>query len=180
MAGSRASAFGLLAVVVCGCTGATEHWIERRRIGDVRVQLRNSEGAVVGSALLTQVRNGVIIRGRVNGLPAGEHGMHIHQTASCTGSDFRSAGPHFNPTRTEHGVENPAGPHLGDLGNLVVNADGTGEFIEFAQGVTIAAGPASLLNAGGTSLVIHAAADDRHSNPAGKAGDGIACGQIRR
>jgi superoxide dismutase, Cu-Zn family len=180
MSGPRASAFGLLAVILCGCTGTSEHFTERRRIGDVRVQLRNADGAVVGSALLTQVRNGVIIRGRVDGLPPGEHGMHVHQTASCTGFDFQSTGPHFNPTHSKHGVENPSGPHLGDLGNLVVDSDGTGKFVEFAQGVTIGAGPNSLLNEGGTSLVIHAGPDDRHTDPAGKAGEGIACGEIHR
>jgi Cu-Zn family superoxide dismutase len=159
--------------------GSGEHMTERRRTADLRVQLRDREGTVVGSAVLRQVPDGVIIRGRVAQLAAGEHGMHIHQTAACAPPDFQSAGPHFNPTGAAHGVESPGGPHLGDLGNLVVDSDGEGKFTELAQGVTITPGPRSLLSAGGTSLVIHAGPDDRHSDPSGRAGAAIACGEIR-
>jgi hypothetical protein len=28
--------------------------------------------------------------------------LHIHQFAKCEAPDFKSAGPHFNPVRTEH------------------------------------------------------------------------------
>jgi Cu-Zn family superoxide dismutase len=106
--------------------------------------------------------------------------MHIHQTAACTPPDFLSAGAHFNPTQAKHGVENPDGPHLGDLANLVVDSDGTGKFVEFAQGVTLRAGPHSLLAGTGTSLVIHAAPDNRRTDPNGRSGARIACGEIRR
>lgn len=181
MTAPRTGAIGLLALTLYGCAGASsDHTTERRRIADVRVRLRNGEGKVVGSATLTQVPHGVTIRGRVRDLPPGEHGMHIHEAAACSGPGFESAGSHFNPTRAEHGVENPAGPHLGDLGNLVVDAEGAGEFVEFAQGVTIGPGPDSLLTERGTSLVIHARPDDRRSDPGGKSGRAIACGEIRR
>jgi Cu-Zn family superoxide dismutase len=178
MTGARARALGLFCICVFGC--ATDGWTERRRARDVRLTLRNADGATVGDAVVTQVPNGVVLRGRVSDLPPGEHGMHIHETAACTPPDFGSAGGHFNPTQAQHGVENPSGPHLGDLANLVVNSDGTGKFVEFAAGVTLGSGARSLLNDDGSSLVIHAAADDRRTPPSGGSGAAIACGEIRR
>lgn len=181
MTGLRASALGLTAVVLAGCSGGIgEKFTERRRTADVRVTLLNQAGDTVGSAMVTQVPDGVVIRGRVSNLPPGEHGMHIHETGACTPPAFASAGGHFNPTYGEHGIENPDGPHLGDLANLVVDSDGTGEFTEFAQGVTLRPGSRSLLDADGASLVIHASPDDRRSQPAGRSGRAIACGEIRR
>jgi Cu-Zn family superoxide dismutase len=53
---------------------------------------------------------------------------------------FRTAGGHFNPTTRQHGFDNPAGHHAGDLHNLNVGADGRGTLADVAQGVTLAAG----------------------------------------
>jgi Cu-Zn family superoxide dismutase len=36
-----------------------------------------------------------------------------------------SAGPHFNPEKKHHGLQNAAGPHAGELENIVVGPDGT-------------------------------------------------------
>jgi Cu-Zn family superoxide dismutase len=179
MTGLRAGAIGLLVLAWSGCETA-ERFTERRRAADVRLRLHDSQGTEVGYAIITQVPDGVVIRGRVSGLAPGEHGMHIHDVAACTPPDFRSAGGHFNPTQKEHGVENTDGPHLGDLANLVVDSDGIGEFVEFAQGVTLRSNPHSLLDADGSSLVIHAAPDDRRSDPSGRSGAAVACGEIRR
>lgn len=169
----------LLLLVALGCSRAPETG-GRTRVGDIRVTLRDKDGARAGAAVITQVPDGVVIRGRVEGLPRGEHGMHFHASGDCTAPGFQSAGPHFNPTNAQHGIENPRGPHLGDLANLVIDADGTGEFIEFARSVTLTPGPNSLLRVGGTSLVIHAKPDDRQTEPAGNSGARIACGEIRR
>ena len=46
--------------------------------------------------------------------------------------------------------------------------------------VTLGDGPLSLLPPGGTALVIHAGPDDEVTDPAGNAGDRIACGVIHK
>ena len=46
--------------------------------------------------------------------------------------------------------------------------------------VTLGNDSHSLFSNGGTSLVIHAKADDQKTDPAGNAGDRIACGEITK
>jgi Cu-Zn family superoxide dismutase len=141
--------------------------------------LVDGTGKKVGSAELLQTTKGVKLTVQVQGLTAGNHGIHIHETGKCDGPAFKSAGGHLNPEHKEHGLANPKGQHAGDMPNLEVAADGTGKFQFIDEHVTLKTGaPNSLFKDGGTSLVIHAKADDEKSNPAGNAGDRIACGVI--
>jgi Cu-Zn family superoxide dismutase len=144
------------------------------------VDIKDKNGATIGTATLTPVDGGVRVVGQVSGLSKGKHGIHIHDVGSCTPPDFKSAGDHFNPTHKHHGMKNPQGPHAGDLGNLVVGDDGKGEFDVVAANATLGDGPNSLFHKGGTSLVIHAKEDDEMSDPSGNSGDRIACGVIAR
>ncbi|HEX5868952.1 MAG TPA: superoxide dismutase family protein, partial [Longimicrobium sp.] len=113
------------------------------------------------------------------GLPAGVHGVHIHQTGLCDAPDFTTAGGHFNPTSRQHGTQNPNGPHAGDLPNLTVDANGQGMMNGTAMGVTMVGGGAnSVRKPGGTALVVHATADDYRTDPSGNSGARIACGVI--
>ena len=110
-------------------------------------------------------------------LPEGPHGTHIHAVGKCTAPDFASAGPHWNPAGRQHGRLNPPGPHLGDLPNLEVRENGTGRVdfdLPVPTGTPADANP--LLDADGTAIVIHAAADDERTDPAGNSGARIACG----
>jgi Cu-Zn family superoxide dismutase len=76
--------------------------------------------------------------------------------------------------------DNPEGPHAGDLPNLEVKADGLGKASLLDQNVTLGQGQNSLFHEGGTSLVIHANADDYKTDPAGNSGARIACGVIEK
>jgi Cu-Zn family superoxide dismutase len=98
----------------------------------------------------------------------------------CDPPDFKTAGPHFNPDNKKHGVKNPDGPHAGDLSNIEVAADGTVRVTSLAPNVTLGEGPNSLFHDGGTSLVIHAQADDLMTDPSGNSGARIACGVIQK
>lgn len=146
------------------------------------VNIVNAQGATIGSAKIAATASGVKIAVTVSELTPGEHGIHIHTVGKCEGPAFTSAGGHFNPTGAHHGIHNTQDPHphLGDLGNLNVDPDGKAKATFSIEGATLDDGANSLFHEGGTSLVIHAKADDLMSDPSGNSGDRIACGVIEK
>jgi Cu-Zn family superoxide dismutase len=144
--------------------------------------IMNAQGEKIGTAMITAATEGVKITVKVSGLPAGDHGIHIHTVGQCDGPAFTTAGGHFNPTNAHHGMNNPQTPHphAGDLPNLTVGADGKATATMVDKNVTLGDGPRSLFHDGGTSIVIHAKADDMMSDPSGNSGDRIACGVITK
>jgi len=140
--------------------------------------LRNAGAQSVGVATLTEVPGGVRIVLEVKGLPPGAKGVHIHEVGKCDGPQFTSAGGHFNPEKKQHGTLNPQGPHAGDLPNITIDGSGNGRLETTSQRVTLAAGPASLFDADGSAVVVHAAPDDFRTDPTGNSGGRIVCGVI--
>jgi Cu-Zn family superoxide dismutase len=133
----------------------------------------------VGTATLRETPNGVLIHLDLTAVPAGPHAFHIHTTGACE-PPFTSAGGHFAPGGTHHGLLSVMGPHAGDLPNVFVPADGKLDVDVLARGVTLAAGPTSLFDGDGSALMLHATADDYMSDPAGNAGGRIACGVVTK
>jgi Cu-Zn family superoxide dismutase len=133
--------------------------------------LINALGAPIGSIRAWQTAGGVTLRIDAARLPHGIHGIHVHSVGRCDPPDFASAGPHWNPLGKKHGMDNPAGPHGGDLRNVEVAANG----VLGATLVVPGASMASLIDADGASIVIHAAADDYRTDPSGNSGARIAC-----
>ncbi|MGH9714218.1 MAG: superoxide dismutase family protein [Candidatus Acidiferrales bacterium] len=140
----------------------------------------NGQGEKIGTAILTQSAGGVHIDLNVSELPPGVHGIHIHAVGKCEGPDFKTAGGHFNPTMKMHGKDNPAGPHAGDLLNIVVGEKGKSKASLADASVTLGDGPNSLFHEGGTALVIHEKEDDYKTDPSGNSGARIACGVIEK
>src|SRR5580692_4372745 len=138
----------------------------------------NAAGQKIGTATFAAAAGAVRIDVDVTQLPPGTHGIHIHAVGKCEGPDFKTAGGHFNPAGKKHGKDNPEGAHNGDLLNLEVAADGHGSASLLDAAVTLGDGPTSLFQPGGTAIVIHAAADDYKTDPAGNSGARIACGVI--
>jgi Cu-Zn family superoxide dismutase len=147
------------------------------------VQLVGSNGQPAGTATLTEAPTGVLIHVEAMGLKPGWHGMHLHEKADCMGPAFTSAGGHMNHAdpKAPHGLLNPGGPDFGDLPNIFAGADGKVMADAFTTQVSLSgkAGKANLMDADGSSLMIHENADDYTTQPIGGAGARVACGAIK-
>jgi Cu-Zn family superoxide dismutase len=142
--------------------------------------MTNQDSVRVGIVTFTSSDSGAWMGISVSGLSPGKHGLHIHETGSCQVPDFQSAGGHLNPSSKQHGLENPEGPHAGDLPNLVIEPDGSADTSFAIDPALLREGAGSVFRAQGAALVIHADSDDQKTDPSGGSGDRVACGEIER
>ncbi len=140
-----------------------------------KADIKNAQGQSIGSATLTETPHGVLLSVNLTSAPAGPHAFHIHGVGKCE-APFASAGPHLNPAGKKHGLKSAEGAHAGDLPNITVPAGGALAFDVLAPGVTMA----SVLDADGAAVVLHAGVDDYATDPAGAAGDRVACGVVAK
>lgn len=135
-----------------------------------------SGSSVAGTLQLHEMPGkGVHIEGRVTGLAPGKHGFHIHVNGNCDSPDGSSAGGHYAPFGGRHGAPTDQVHHMGDLGNIVANAEGVAELDVMVHGLTL--NLMGLNSIAERSLIIHAKEDD-YSDPAGNSGARVACGYI--
>jgi Cu-Zn family superoxide dismutase len=145
--------------------------------GTAQATIRDQSGRVLGILSVNETGQGFVTTGTLQHLAPGIHGIHIHTTGSCTGT-FTSAGGHWNPTSRQHGFENPLGPHLGDLQNIVADADSSAAVAVSNRGGGYLRGVSGLLDGDGASVVVHSGPDDYRTDPAGNSGARIACGVL--
>ncbi|MGC0365601.1 Cu-Zn family superoxide dismutase [Rhodococcus sp. 27YEA15] len=153
--------------------------------------LNGADGAKVGTVTFTQENGDVKIAVDAKGLTPGFHGFHVHQIAKCEANsvapsggepgNFLSAGGHFQADgHTGH-------PASGDLTSLQVLENGTATLVTTTDAFTVA----DLLADGGTSIMVHAGADnfgniptryapapDQQTLDTGDAGARVACGVV--
>ncbi|HEY8616886.1 superoxide dismutase family protein [Phenylobacterium sp.] len=139
-------------------------------------ELKNAAGETIGKVTLTAAPKGVLMRVEAKGLTPGWHGLHFHEKADCSKSDFTSAGGHTHPGGERvHGLLNPKANETGDLPNLYVDSHGTGMAEVFSSLITLP----QLKDKDGSAVLIHANADDQLSQPIGGAGARVACAAVR-
>ena len=173
----------LTAAALAGCThgSAAKH---PERVTAVppafstTTQLLGPSGELRGTVALSSAGAGTHVIAHVEGLPPGTYAIHLHAVGKCDAPGFTTAGPHFNPDGHQHGALNPAGPHLGDLPNVIVDRSGTGSIDATIAGLQLTGGATPLLGASGAAVVLHAGADDYRTDPSGNSGARIACGAL--
>lgn len=176
-AASLVTVLGIPLAAFCGIEDADGQDVAR-----ATASIRNLDGDEIGRATLTEGAVGVVVAAELDDLPPGTHAFHVHETGACA-PPFESAGGHAHESDTKHGILSPGGMHVGDMPNLHVPDSGEISVDAFVEGATLGSGEDGrlpLLTGDGSALVLHAGADDYATDPAGNAGDRIACGVITR
>ena len=169
-----------LAVSACCLVGAVNAPSAFAEPKSMEAKILDNNGKDVGKVKLTQGTTGVLIDISVSGLTPGYHGMHFHAVGDCSDhAAFKTAGGHVDPHKKPHGFLNPQGPHEGNLPNLIVGKDGTAEVELYSQMVSLTDGASNLLDADGSSLIIHKNQDDHMTQPIGGSGDRVACAVVK-
>ena len=163
-----------LSLAVAGCQ--TVQQLPNARIGSATLHFAN--GLPAGTAQLFGNGSEVTISIALAGFTPGVHAVHLHTTGKCDAPDFTSAGGHLNPGGKQHGRDNPAGAHLGDLPNITIGQNGTGTVSASLAGPQ-AEVLGDIFDKDGTAVIVHAGPDDYKTDPSGAAGGRIACGVVK-
>ncbi len=134
------------------------------------------DSPIIGRVDLTQKSDGVKVIAHLLNAPAGQHGFHVHENGSCAEAGT-AAGGHFNPDQVQHGLlskDSFKAAHAGDLGNVTIDADGSGYYSEMLKGLNLSEGK---YNIAGKAVILHEKVDD-FGQPTGNAGGRIGCGII--
>lgn len=146
--------------------------------GTAQADFVDRSGTETGRAHLTAGNDGVLFEIEVSGLtPRKWVALHIHETGTCDhAGGHETAGGHFNPDGKEHGFAAANGPHAGDLPNQYVAEDGVLRAQIYSTTVRLDDAERGIR---GRALIVHTGSDDYRSDPAGGAGDRLACAVIR-
>lgn len=140
--------------------------------------MKDKDGKDAGTVELMETPHGVLLTAKLKGLPAGTHAFHVHETGKCE-PPFKSAGGHFNPEETKHGLLAEEGYHAGDMPNIHVPDSGELTIEVMNTEITLdKEEDYSVFDDDGSAIVIHEGGDDYKTDPAGDAGPRIACGVI--
>lgn len=133
--------------------------------------LTDDNNKKIGTITAEDTQFGLLLTPHLSGLPAGTHGFHVHEIASCANKGM-AAGGHLDPGKTgKHLGPYSTQGHLGDLPVLFVDAQGKASLPVLAPRL-------KLNDIKGHSLMIHAGGDNYSDTPEKLGGGGlrIACG----
>lgn len=138
-------------------------------------------GADVGRIVVTETPHGLVFTPKLERLPPGMHGFHVHEKPDCGAKEIDgkptaagAAGGHLDPEGAgRHGTPWGDG-HLGDLPPLYVDEEGSASQPVLAPRLELA-------DLQGRSVMIHAGGDNFSDEPSklGGGGSRIACGVVK-
>lgn len=168
------------AVAMTGCQTVQEQLRTGNPLAQpaLKSQIKTVDGSnkEVGQMYLRSVDGGVQVYGKLMNMTPGKTvAIHIHETGSCADMG-KAAGGHFNPDNHPHSNPDDMNGHAGDLPNITANADGVATLNYLNKQIT--ADKAGKYSVNRRAFIVHANADDYTTQPAGGAGDRIACGII--
>lgn len=159
---------GIAGLTLASCKTVSKQYIVRPKSGT----------ETQGTASFTQKKGIVEMDLSIFKLKPGLHAVHIHEFGNCSASDASSAGGHWNPEKDMHGKWESEHFHMGDIGNLDANKDGSARLV-FTTDKWCLGCDDPMKNIIGKSIVIHATADDFHTQPTGNAGGRVGCVEIK-
>lgn len=164
-----------IAIGLAACATPESQQSSESAITKAVAVLHPTEGNMVhGTVTFTKEAEGIHVVADLEGLQAGSHGFHIHEYGDCSAPDGTSAGGHFNPMAKPHAGPMEAMRHVGDLGNIVADADGKAH-LDWLDTQLSFSGPSSII---GRGVIVHIQEDDLKTQPTGGAGARVACGVI--
>jgi Cu-Zn family superoxide dismutase len=169
----------ILALLMLTVTGA---WATTVAAKDVTVDMHSVTdsgiGDKIGTIVITPKQKGLSFKVDLTGIPAGEHGFHLHAKGDCSPGTkdgkptaALAAGGHYDPAQTKTHAGPMRAGHKGDLPFLTATDKGVN--------VVVAAPRLTLSDVSGRALVIHAGGDNYTDQPENGGGMGrIACGVV--
>lgn len=174
----RPALTGLALIALAGCQSDQSQEKPSDVGATAKADMAAPDGTAMGTVMLTQGPNGVLVSADLSGLSEGWHGFHVHSVGSCS-PDFSAAGGHLAFGDKGHGYMHEAGFHAGDMPNIHAGADGTVRADVFNVAISLASGAdTSIFDEDGTAIIVHAEPDTYGESPG--AGDRVSCGVVNR
>jgi Cu-Zn family superoxide dismutase len=165
---------GAAAMITCvtGVAFAQQLTVDINKTSDAGV------GDKIGTITIAEGKKGTTFKVAVTGLPAGNHGFHVHDKGDCAAAmkDGKmepgfAAGSHYDPSGTKTHKGPQGAGHKGDLPVLTSGAKGINQ--------TVTAPHLKLADVLGRALMIHDGGDNYSDSPENGGGKGrIACGVV--
>ncbi len=163
-----------LSVVATGFAVAEQTTVDIHRISESGVE------KIIGTIAISETKSGASIKVVIaaKGVPAGDHGFHLHEKGSCAPAmkdgkmaAGEAAGPHYDPDKAgSHKGPKGAG-HKGDLPLLKATEAGVDQ--------TVVSDRLTAQEIRGRALMIHEGGDTYSENPKDGGGDKrIACAVV--
>ena len=173
LAAGLVAAAGIAFTVGCASSKATPPADAQAR---ATIEPRSGSNVRGWAAFSDRSTGGVRVEVHIENAPPGVHGLHVHETGDCSAPDASSAGGHFNPGGMPHAAPSDTSRHAGDLGNITIEANGTGHLELVSDLLTVRTGPNSVV---GKAVIFHEKADDLKTQPTGDAGGRLGCGVVQ-